>query len=151
MRRQKLEFFSPDDLLKRVPLLKRVAKDIVTAYEQRRNAKERLDELKVISKKFNSFEIQETIGNLRRLVSEYDREMEGYEKEIRLLGGALKDARRGLVYFYSERENRKIFLVWDYRHPNTVSWHELDESFADRTPIEFPKGAHASAIDSQDQ
>jgi hypothetical protein len=151
MRRQKVESFSPEEILKRVPLLKRVVGDVVSCYEKRRQSKERHEELVVISKKFNSFEIQETINNLRRQIQDCDRDLENYDKEIRLLGGSLKDVRRGLVYFYSERDGRKIFLVWDHRQPGTVSWHELDESFADRSPVEFAEGARASAIDSQDQ
>lgn len=148
MRSKKVDVYSPEEVLKRVPLLKRVVGDIVAAYQNRRKAKERLEELIVISRKFNSCEIQETIGNLRRQVNEHDRDMEAYEKEIRLLGGSLRDPRRGLVYFYSKRDSRKIYLVWDCRQPSTVSWHELDESFADRNPVEFHEGARASALDS---
>ena len=135
-----------EDVRHRAPLLNRVVQDVVTCYDARRKAKERLEELVVISRQFSSCEIQETINNLRRQVHEYDQDMDAYDKEIRLLDGILRDARRGLVYFYSEREERRIFLVWDTSHPDSISWHELDESFADRTPVEIadPK---ASALD----
>jgi hypothetical protein len=139
-----------EDVLRRIPLLKRVSHDVIACYDARRKAKERLEELVVISKQFSSCEIQETINNLRRRVNEYDRDMDAYDREVRLLGGILRDARRGLVYFYSEREGRRIFLVWDPAHPDTVSWHELDASFADRTPIELARDRKASAIDVQD-
>ena len=142
------EIFSPADVLKRVPLLRRVVGDVVLDQENRRKSRERLEELVVISRKFSSFEIHETIATLRRQVSEYDAALEEYEREIRHLGGILKDPRRGLVYFYSKRGSRRIYLVWDYRQPDLVSWHELDESFADRSPVEFHEGAKASALDS---
>ena len=136
---------SPDEVLKRVPLLERVVRDVIDRYGSRRKSKERLEELVVISRQFSSCEIQETINNLRRQIGEYDQDMDSYDKEVRLLGGILRDARRGLVYFYSEKEGRRIFLVWDPAHPEAVSWHELDESFADRTPVEDLKTRRAAA------
>ncbi len=141
---------SAGDVLKRVPLLHRVIRDVVDCYSARRKAKERLEELVVISRQFSSCEIQETINNLRLLVNERDRDMETFDKEVRLLGGILRDARRGFVYFYSEREGRRVFLVWDPSHPESVSWHELDESFADRTPVEKAPDTKASALDIKD-
>ena len=141
---------SVDDVLKRVPLLERVIRDVVGGYEARRKAKERLEEHVVISRQFSSCEIQETINTLRRQVNERDQDMEAFDKEVRLLGGILRDARRGLVYFYSEREGRRVFLVWDPSHPAHVSWHELDESFADRTLVERSPGKKASALDVND-
>jgi len=141
---------SVEDALKRVPVLTRVVRDVTHAYESRRKSKERLEELVVISRQFSSCEIQETINNLRRQVSEYDQDLDAYDKEIRLLGGILRDARRGLVYFYSERESRRIFLVWDPSHPRMVSWHELDESFADRTPVEGRAGVDPHADDESE-
>jgi hypothetical protein len=137
MQSQQVEIFTPEEVLKRTAFLKRVVKDVVACCDSRRKAKERLEELVIISKKFTSGEIQETINNLRRQITECDRDMEAYEREVRLLGGILKDARRGLVYFYSQRDKRRIFLVWEMRQPDAISWHEIDETFADRTPVEF--------------
>ena len=128
---------SAEDVLKRRRLLVRIGRDIVDCFETRRKAKERHEELVVISRKFNSSEIQETINNLRRLVSERDRDMEELEKEVQLLGGFINDSQRGLIYFYSERDSRRVFLVWDPEHPSSVSWHELDESFADRLVLDI--------------
>jgi len=134
-------------VLLRLPLLKHVAQDVIECHENRRKAKERLEELVVISRKFSSCEIQETINNLRRRIGEYDADMEGYEKEVRLLGGFLKDPRRGLVYFYSERDDRRIFLVWDLKQPEAVSWHELDECFADRTMMDLSGSDRRASAD----
>jgi hypothetical protein len=147
MKRRPPEVLSLADVLKRVPLLKRVVRDVVESYESRRKAKEFLDELTVISMKFNSSEIDETIHSLQRQVAECDRTLQGYEKEVRDLGGILKDPGRGLAYFYSERDKRRIFLIWELREPDLLSWHELDETFSDRVPVEFSAGAPASAMD----
>ena len=139
------EILSVDDVLHRAPLLKRIVRDFVSCYERRKKNREFLDELSIISKKFNSPEIDETVYRLQREVAEFNRDMDEYEKEIRELGGVLKDRERGLIYFYSERDRRKIYLVWDMRHPEAVHWHELGETYSDRTLIDLPEDAAAAA------
>ncbi len=141
---QKVDFFTAEEVLERSPLLKRIVDDIVGTYETARKKKERLEELVVISRKFSSSEIQETINNLRTQIGEHKRDFESYEKEVRRLGGTLKNQQRGVVYFNSQKDGRPILLVWDCGQPTTISWHEVDESFADRTPIEFSTGRAAS-------
>jgi hypothetical protein len=143
-KRRPPEVLSLEDVLKRVPLLKRVLRDVVECYERRRKAKEFCEELTVISRKFRSSEIDETIHSLQREVAECDRTLQAYDKEVRDLGGILKDPARGLVYFYSVRDKRKVFLIWELREPDLLSWHELDETFSDRERVELPAGARAS-------
>jgi len=141
------EILTIEDVKKRLPLLKRIVRDIVDCYQHLKKSRERLDELMVISRKFSSSEIEETINNLRREVLECERALDVYDKESRDLGGVVKDRNRGLAYFYSDRGNRKIFLIWELKEPDLLSWHELDETFADRLPVDFPEGARASAMD----
>ncbi len=145
------EILTVDDVLSRAPLLKRVVRDFVSCYERRKKNREFLDELSIIAKKFNSPEIDETMYRLQREVAQYNRDMDSFEKEIRQLGGLLKDRERGLVYFYSERDGRRIYLIWDIHHPDLVSWHELGETYSDRIPVDLPEDAAAAALDSPDR
>jgi len=138
------ENLSLEEVRRRMPLLKRVALDAMETYESRQKHREFLDELIVISKKFSSPEINETMGRLRREIVEFDRDMEGYDQEVQHLGGFLEDAAKGLAYFYSERDGREIYFVWDMSEPELVFWHGREESFSDRLPIEFPEGSQAS-------
>ena len=138
---------SVQDVIKRLPLLRRIMRDVVDCYQHLKKSRERLEELTVISRKFSSWEIEETVNSLRREVADCERSLEVYEKETHDLGAVLKDRNRGLTYFYSERGNRKIFLIWELREPDLLSWHELDETFSDRMPIEFPPDAPASAVE----
>ncbi len=142
---------SVEDVVKRLPLLRRIVRDIVDCYQQLRKARERVEELTVISKKFCSSEIEETINNLRREVIECERALEVYEKEVRDLGAIVKDRNRGLTYFYSERAGRKVFLIWELREPDLLSWHELDETFSDRLPVEFPSRASATKLENSER
>lgn len=128
--------FTPEEVLSRSGLLKRVVRDVVDAYERRRKSKELHQEFLAVSRNIRSPEIEETINSLRSELKDLDRHLDTYDREVRELGGILKDARKGLVYFYSERDGRKIFLVWELYDPDVVSWHELDETFSDRIPLD---------------
>jgi hypothetical protein len=138
--------YSPAEVMTRAGLLKRIVRDVVDAYDRRRKAKELHQEFLTISRTIRSPEIEETINSLRSELKDLDRHLDAFDKEIRDLGGILKDARKGLVYFYSERDGRKIFLIWELYEPSVVSWHELDETFSDRIPLDSrPLGTSAAA------
>ena len=137
-----------EEVLKRAPMLSRISRDVINCYEHRHKLKERLEEFVVISRKFNSPEIQETIESLRRKVSEDDTEMNVLEKEVCLLGGVLKEQRQGFIYFYTELNDHRVYLVWDPADCDMVYWHELDETYEDRTPLQFSDGPTPSAIDT---
>ena len=85
------------------------------------------------------------MNSLRREVNETDRSLEAYEKEVRSLGGILKEPGRGLAYFYSQRDGRRIFLTWELRDPEILCWHELDESFSDRVPVDMAGSARSAS------
>jgi len=143
--------YTPEEVLGRSGLLKRIVRDVVDAYERRRKAKELHQEFLTISRTIRSPEIEETINSLRSELKDLDRFLDAFDKEIRDLGGILKDARKGLVYFYSERDGRKIFLVWELYEPQVVSWHELDETFSDRIPLDTrPLNTSASAAEGRE-
>ncbi len=138
--------YTSEEVRSRIGLLRRIVRDVVEAYERRRQVKELYQEFVTISRTIRSPEIEETINSLRNELRELDRYLDSFEKEIRELGGILKDARRGVVYFYSEREGRKIFLIWELHEPDKISWHELDDTFSDRIPLESrQRGASASS------
>jgi hypothetical protein len=137
-----------EEVLKRAPMLSRISRDVINCYEHRHKLKERLEEFVVISRKFNSPEIQETIESLRRKVAEDDTEMDVLEKEVGLLGGVLKEQRQGFIYFYTELNDHRVYLVWDPADCDMVYWHELDETYEDRTPLQFSDGPTPSAIDT---
>ncbi len=142
--------FTPYEVLHRVSLLKRVVHDVVDIHEKRRKARDVYQEFQVIGRTIRSPEIDETINTLRAEIKEYDRHLEDFDKEIREMGGILKDPRKGLVYFYSERDGRKIFLVWELHDPDLISWHELDETFSDRMPLESPPLGTASSLEGRE-
>ena len=130
--------FAPEEVLSRVALLKRIARDVSEISERHRNIKDLHQHFVQVARDIRSPEIDETVNRLRTEMKALQRQMDALEKEIQDLGGILKDRRKGRVYFYSERDGRKIFLVWELADCNLISWHELDDTFADRMPLDSP-------------
>ncbi|MFN7065354.1 MAG: DUF2203 domain-containing protein [Aquificaceae bacterium] len=57
-------------------------------------------------------------------------------QKIEALGGVIKGIEPILVDFLSFYQNRYIWLCWKEDEDTIRYWHELDEGFAGRKPIE---------------
>lgn len=137
------ETLTLEQVQQRVPLLKRVVRDAAAVHESRKKSKDFLDELLVISKKFSSPEISETISRLRRDIAQDDRDLDTFRNEVRSLGGVLRDEEQGLTYFAAEFDDREIYLIWELDEPDLISWHGREQTLSDRVPMEFPEGSQA--------
>ena len=59
----------------------------------------------------------------------------GYIREIEDLGCFVQEFKRGVINFPTLYVGRKVFLCWRPGDEEVRYWHELDESFTERTPI----------------
>jgi hypothetical protein len=57
-------------------------------------------------------------------------------REIEALGAVLKDARIGLVDFYGRVDGKAVWLCWKFGEDAVTHYHDLDEGFGGRKPIE---------------
>jgi hypothetical protein len=57
-------------------------------------------------------------------------------REVEALGAVLKDARAGLVDFYGRVDGKAVWLCWKFGEDAVTHYHNLDEGFAGRRPIE---------------
>lgn len=57
-------------------------------------------------------------------------------RELRAIGIELKDYELGLVDFPAEREGRAVRLCWKFGEPAVTYWHDVDEGYESRHPIE---------------
>lgn len=68
---------------------------------------------------------------------EQDQErLQEYVAELRKLGVELKDFFMGLVDFPTLREGREVFLCWKQGEATIAHWHEIDDGFAGRQPLD---------------
>jgi hypothetical protein len=57
--------------------------------------------------------------------------------EIGAMGGTIKDLALGLVDFPHQRDGRVVNLCWKYGESSVTHWHDLDEGFANRKPLDL--------------
>ena len=55
---------------------------------------------------------------------------------VEAYGCIVKDIDLGLVDFPSMREGRAVYLCWKSGEPRITFWHGMDESYAERKPLE---------------
>jgi hypothetical protein len=76
------------------------------------------------------------IRDLKRdLVDRVERYQSAW-REVEEMGAVLKDPRTGLVDFYGQVDGKLVCLCWKYGEDAVTHYHELDEGFAGRKPIE---------------
>ncbi|ADC89968.1 Protein of unknown function DUF2203 [Thermocrinis albus DSM 14484] len=74
---------------------------------------------------------------LRSHVEDLDSEIRSLFQKIEALGGVIKGIDPILVDFLSFHKNRYIWLCWKEGEDTIMYWHELDEGFAGRKPIDL--------------
>jgi hypothetical protein len=78
-------------------------------------------------------------SHVRDLKRELVERVETYQsswREIEALGVVLKDARTGLVDFYGRVDGKAVWLCWKFGEEAVMHYHDLDEGFSARRPIE---------------
>ncbi|MEN3027647.1 MAG: DUF2203 domain-containing protein [Aquificaceae bacterium] len=73
---------------------------------------------------------------LQSHVKDLDADIKRLFQKIEALGGVIKGVDPILVDFLSFHQNRYIWLCWKEDEDTIRFWHELDEGFAGRKPIE---------------
>ncbi len=76
------------------------------------------------------------VRDLKRDVVERVETYQASWREIEALGAVLKDARAGLVDFYGRVDGKAVWLCWKFGEEAVSHYHDLDEGFAGRRPIE---------------
>lgn len=115
-----------------LPLVRRIADDIVTHYAEWRSLVEQ-------------FEVAVGDANIETPNSEADRlafevqrvaaEIDGFVKELEEIGVECKSMEIGLFDFRSERDGRPVYLCWMRGEDRVDHWHDIDSGFEGRQPL----------------
>jgi hypothetical protein len=76
--------------------------------------------------------------DVRAMKREIARRIEEYQRgwnELEDMGIVLKDAKTGLIDFYSKIDGRTVFLCWKHGEDGIEYYHDLESGFAGRKPI----------------
>jgi hypothetical protein len=84
--------------------------------------------------------IEKSVGNggsrtLSRIVQDFEK-LDALVHRILDTGVIIKDVNIGLLDFSALRNGREVYLCWQYGEGDIAFWHEVDEGFAGRHPIE---------------
>jgi hypothetical protein len=126
--------FSLEDAERALPLVRKIVADVQRVYEEWRGA---VASYELVAAGVKGDEPEpEALEQLRTEVAGYAEQMASLIDEVQEIGCELKDVRLGLVDFYALLDDRLVYLCWRLGEQGITHWHELDEGYGGRQPID---------------
>lgn len=127
------KIFTPDEASRMLPLVARIADDIVATYAD-------------VNRALQAFQAEETRAKddparepvLAERNTEVGQALDRFQKlieEVEALGGTLRDYEKGSIDFYGEVDGAIVYLCWQRGEPQIGHFHLLDEGFSKRRPL----------------
>jgi hypothetical protein len=126
--------FTVTEAERTLPLVSRIVGDLLHAYPVWREAVERYDLLAGAARA--DWGETPDLREARELVTSEAERINGYLLELEGIGCLFKGFDAGLVDFYALREDRLVFLCWRLGEAHISAWHEVEEGFAGRHPLD---------------
>lgn len=130
-----------------LPLVRRITQDIQETYTRFAEKAQRFHRLWPEGGEGLSGPHREELEVLRDELERDQDALVGYQRELEKLGVLLKGPEQGLVDFPSDRDGRIVFLCWKLGEPEIAHWHEIEDGFSGRQPLE-PAGQLAGSEES---
>jgi hypothetical protein len=105
-----------------------------------------MDEVQAIRQRIMSTQpeawsaIEKSVGNggsraLSEIVVEFEK-LDALVHRILDTGVIIKDINMGLLDFSALKDGREVYLCWQYGEGDIAFWHEVEEGYAGRQPID---------------
>ncbi len=118
-----------------LPLLEKIVRDIMVTWDEIIRKRTELECLEKNPDQATASECleeaQDLKGELNRLIDRIN----SYIREVEQLGCFVEEFKRGIINFPSLYVGRKVFLCWKPGETEVEHWHELDESYNERSEI----------------
>src|ERR1044071_3091492 len=84
--------------------------------------------------------IQRSAGNggnraLSNMIQDFE-QLDALIHRIQATDVLIKDINQGLLDFPALKEGREVYLCWKYGEQDIAFWHEIEDGFAGRQPID---------------
>ena len=126
---RRLRLFTLEHANRSLPLVRRIVADIVVKHKRICALEERCQ----VARPGTS---EDELEDLRRRYGDALDELRRLADEISAIGCELKDVRRGIVDYRAIHHGRVIEFCWRHGEREICYWHELDDGFHDRRPID---------------
>ncbi len=125
---------SLEEATKMLPLLEKIVRDIMKTWEEIIHKRTELECLEKNPDQ-NAQQVQEEAQELKSDLNRLIDRINSYIREVEQLGCFVEEFKRGIINFPSLYVGRKVFLCWKPGDSEVRYWHELDESYNERSLI----------------
>ena len=131
------QYFTLEEANQRLPLVKRIVRDIVALYKDVHERRRRLEEIKFrqTGSEDGASIYRDEVGEIEKEVKQDVARLDEFIAELKLLGVQLKDPAIGVVDFPSMQDGREVCLCWQPGEEEIGFWREADAGFAGRQSL----------------
>ena len=138
------KIFTPEEASRMIPLVRRIADDIVAAYGNVNAALQAFETAKTHADQADGAEAIRANQELRRADERVARELDRFQsliEEIESLGGTVKDYESGAIDFYGDVDGEIVYLSWQRGERQIQFWHRLEDGLSERRPLPVASSA----------
>ena len=133
------KIYTVEEANRTLPLVSRIAEDIVAGYGEVTSALQTYETAKAAAQRDPGAQL-----GLRQADADVSEALERFQdlvEEIEALGGTVKDYEHGLVDFYGDVEGEIVYLCWRRGEDAITHFHRLDEGFTMRRALPAAQAA----------
>ena len=123
-------YFSVESADESLVFVEPVMRDLVEVYQELMRLRTERQELALV------LGTEARLAELRGKIEQKVERLKALRRELVGVGCEPKDLVGGLIDFPARFEGRKVWLCWKLGEPNVAWWHELQDGFAGRRPID---------------
>jgi len=130
------KIFTPEEANQMLPLIARIADDIVATYASVNDALQTFEAAKAAAELDASREVDVRMAD--EAVAEALDRFQALVEEVEALGGTVKDYENGGIDFYGDVDGEIVYLCWRRGEARISHFHRLEEGYAARREIPAP-------------
>ncbi len=127
------KIFTVDEANDLIPILNSVFEKIKDKKTRVDLLKEAMDFIDTNKQQFHEENPERLLEKVSRLTSD----LKKHVAEVQSYGCIVKDLDNMLIDFYSVKDNKLIFLCWKCGEDEIKYWHDVQDGFKARLPIEL--------------